>query len=660
MAEPTARIPDAAERRLRIILVHDYPPGVHAFELEKAFLGLGHRVFTVAMGGNTPGLDVPLLAMDPDYRYDLLTEPDTHVNDIVAAAGGGDLLLYLEPGRAYLPRDLEDCEIPTLGLLSEEGIHADWELPLYPMFDLGLTAWHSVQRRYRARGLDHVWQWYYGAAPVFIHNQHGERPEDFVFVGNLHPVIQRERNLVVQQITALAGEGFAIRLHGGLFFDRYNRALNRGKTTYAGSLTHQINMRVFESMAAGCLVIIPTPADAEDPLSRAFEPGREIVYADRVEDVLAAIRHYARDEDARRSITAAAERKVREVFQYRHVAERFVREIVPRIPADYRDRRAERLARAGDAPRTRRLNRARFGLGLGFAAHALAVMSQRMSQQPDAVWANALGVAHGLAGEFPEATTALAGAVDLEPTNPLYATNLACLVAHGMLLGDDPPSADLIDTVLELLDETDPAAVELGPDAFWYPYQYDRPRIEIARAITDLPVGPALSARLLDLMRFRLHSFAAAIHARLGDVAQAKTHLEAAAVILPDDGYTLDALGDVLTALDRSDEAADLHQRAAALEPFHTAPQIKVAHRMVLRGRPEDAARALRHLLDSTPSMDAVARAEAMALLGIAASQTGDLEGARLALENSLEIEADQPVVRRFLQQLPAADPQPV
>ena len=214
--------------------------------------------------------------------------------------------------------------------------------------------------------------------------------------------------------------------------------------------------------------------------------------------------------------------------------------------------------------------------------------------------------------------------------------------------------------MLELLDETDPTAVELGSDAFWYPYQYDRPRIEIARAITDLPVGSELSARLLDLMRFRLHSFAAAIHAQLGDVAQAKTHLEAAAVIVPDDGYTLDALGDVLAALDRSDEAAGLHQRAADLEPFHTGPRIKVAHRLVQFGRPADAARALRHLLDSTPSMGTVERAEAMALLGIAASQTGDLAAARLALENSLAIEADQPVVRRFLQQLPAADPQPV
>ena len=280
MPDTTPQFPNSGDRKFRLLLVHDYPPGVHAYELQRAFEALGHEVFTVGLAGNE-SLDGPLRAIDPSLRYDLLlSDLDTPANELVEAAGGADFLLYLEPGRAYLPRDIHACDIPTLGLLSEEAIYADWEVPLIPSFDLVLSAWHADQRRSRARGHDHVWQWYYAGAPSFMGNDHAPRPVDFTFVGNLHPVLQRERSRVLEQITALADEEYAVELRTMIFFDEYRQALNGAKTTYAGSVTRQINMRVLEAVAAGCLVIMPTPADPDDPVSHAFEPGREIVYAE--------------------------------------------------------------------------------------------------------------------------------------------------------------------------------------------------------------------------------------------------------------------------------------------------------------------------------------------------------------------------------------------
>jgi hypothetical protein len=60
MSAFTPLFPDAAHRKLKLVLVHDYPPGVHAYELEQAWKAVGHELFTVALGGNTPGLDAPL------------------------------------------------------------------------------------------------------------------------------------------------------------------------------------------------------------------------------------------------------------------------------------------------------------------------------------------------------------------------------------------------------------------------------------------------------------------------------------------------------------------------------------------------------------------------------------------------------------------------
>ncbi len=659
MSDLTPLFPDAAERKFRFILLSVFPPGMHTYEIEQAFRARGHEVFTAGLGGDPTEFNQLMRDRHPEYRFDLVTQAHTPIAEIVAAAGGADFLLFIEPHRAYLPPDIEDCEIPTIFLMGDDRINADWGLALYDRFDLGLTSVHAHARGYQARGLDHIRWWHCWAAPGFIDNLHLDRNDDFVFVGNLHPVIQRDRNLVVERITRLAREGYGINVQTRLWFDDYNRALNLGKTTYAGGVAEHFAMRVFESMTAGCLVIAPRPSNPDDPIVAAFESGREIVYVDSAEEALTAVRRFAHDEDARREITAAAEQKVRAQFTYGHAIDRFVTDVLPRIAHDFRARRSERLVQVGDSPTSRRLSRAHMAAGIGDPDVAGRILDDAAPVDRDAAWLNARGVVYALNGQRFEAAALLSDATARQPDDLAASVNLASVRAHQILMDGAPAEDGVVDHAIELLDRADPAAPFSATPTFWYPQGYDRPRMELSAAIIDLTPGKELQDRIMNLLRFRLNSFAAAIDARRGDIAAAGHHLAQAAAILPDDGYTRLAAGDVLLAQGRRSAAQRTYRKAAELEPFHAAAQLKLAHGDITHGRFSTAVQVLESLLEFSPVLTEPERAEALALIGIAAGRGHDLNRARTALEESLAVAPNQPAIRDLLTRL-SAGKQPV
>ena len=247
-------------------------------------------------------------------------------------------------------------------------------------------------------------------------------------------------------------------------------------------------------------------------------------------------------------------------------------------------------------------------------------------------------------------------ATDAAPDQPLYATNLACLQAHRMLNGEIAREPAGCEQVIDRLERGDPALETPEATAAWYPYHYDRTRIEIAHAISRIAPGDDQSRRLIELMRFRLHSFAGAIYAGMGYTLQSRAHMEQAAAIMPDDGYTQCALGDLYLAEDRVTDAEHAFQRTIETEPFHAEAHIKLGQIMVARNRIADAIASMRRLLAFFVTISEPERADALVVLGVAIARQGDIEGARASFEESLALKPDQAHVRNFLAQLADAE----
>ncbi|MBI3637709.1 MAG: glycosyltransferase, partial [Candidatus Rokubacteria bacterium] len=367
---------------LNILLVSGYPPGLHQYGTEKALRALGHTVFTV--GASTTAmlqeLEAAILQYDPGYRYDLIVAADEPLAAILARAPfEPDLLLYLESGIACLPPGIEEAPCPVVGLLTEDLLHAHWYSRIYPYFDLGLCTWKATEVAWRAQGYDHVRQWYYGARPAFSRDPGLPRIHDVAFLGNLNPRVQRKRLPAIQKILRLRDEGVSVYVGGGLFFEEYNRVYAQSKIVYHQGITDQVNMRVFEAMGAGCLVIMRRPQDPDDPSTRFFRDGEDVVYCDDDDQALDQIRYYLAHEDERRRIAAAGHRRVHAEHNYEDAVRRLFTDVLPALPEGLSAARGARLARFGTDERRRRLDYAWYYLSLG----ALEAADRQLVVLPD-------------------------------------------------------------------------------------------------------------------------------------------------------------------------------------------------------------------------------------------------------------------------------------
>src|SRR5579864_1752628 len=121
----------------RILLLSGWPAGTHQYEMDIALRELGFDVFTVGNNYSVlyPGLTAALEAMAPGYKLDLMVPADTPLAAISAASGfDPDLVLYVESGFPFLPPDIAEAPCPTVGMFTEDHLHADWNSALFPYF----------------------------------------------------------------------------------------------------------------------------------------------------------------------------------------------------------------------------------------------------------------------------------------------------------------------------------------------------------------------------------------------------------------------------------------------------------------------------------------------------------------------------------------------
>lgn len=100
-------------------------------------------------------------------------------------------------------------------------------------------------------------------------------------------------------------------LHRGLVAERHalRRLYQRARLTVNVTRAHgraSLNMRVFEAMACGCLVL----TDQAEAAAALFTPGEHLITYDSLDDLEAKARRYLADEAARRRIAEAGAREV--------------------------------------------------------------------------------------------------------------------------------------------------------------------------------------------------------------------------------------------------------------------------------------------------------------------------------------------------------------
>lgn len=218
---------------------------------------------------------------------------------------GFDLYLNIDDGLRYrLPSELHPCAWWAIDT------HLDfaWYRTKGHDFDFLYAAQRDGAAALRDEGL--AARWLPLACDPHIHRRH-ETPKEFdvCFVGNLCP---GPRDELVQLIQ----ERFPSTFVGRRYFGDMARTYSASRIVFNRSIRNDINMRVFEALACGSLLVTNDLSD--NGQAEMFRDGEHLATYTAAEEMLDKLAYYLSHEEERERIADAGRAAVREQHTYRH------------------------------------------------------------------------------------------------------------------------------------------------------------------------------------------------------------------------------------------------------------------------------------------------------------------------------------------------------
>lgn len=452
------------------------------------------------------------------------------------------LVLWLS--HASIAPALWKAPVPIIGLATDSDVLVHLYRRILPRCDLVFGSAPSVQR-WQSQGMTHVRELNLnGLGPA-----HSDEPEtaperdiDILFVGNLHPGIQRQRNTWLGRLAKLSSR-FNVVIRSGVFGDDYRSLLRRAKIVFNYSERGECNRRVFETIACGALLL---QERTNNEVAALLEHGKEYVTYDAC-DLEAVIAYYLTHDDERRAIAQAAQAR-RTDFTFSTFWTRGL-EIIEREWPVLQERMQARLT----IPFQSDLGAALWSAASGAPSQELP---EALGQAPPGALA-ALGA--GLLAKDPEQAAALFDrAMDFEPGHPVAGLNRAEVLAR---LGKRDEAIVQARQTLFQLERTEELTADVL-DAPHYPNGFDLFRVEWERALWNNPAdraGESTAKRVL--LRARLHSLLADLSGDLG-------HYGESVMSRPDLPNAQAALGCALARAKRFAEALSHLRSAVDADPF--------------------------------------------------------------------------------------------
>ncbi len=529
----------------------------------------------------------------PEPGLDLPIHPTDSWADLVSRLPAGWLpdFVVLRLDYATVPFGLWSAPVPLVGLAGDANLLWTSYRRVLPRCDLVLADTPTVAALTRS-GLPHVLPAnLYGCGRSWLEEHtEGERDIDVLFVGNLHPAVQRERQSWLGRLAALA-DRWRVHIATGVFGEAYRALLRRSRIVFNRSIRGELNQRVAEAVSSGAL-LFQERGNAE-VAARLGKPPAYVVYDE--DDLETLLEHYLTHESERLALVDVARRQATALSFDQCWAEAVAR-IVDALPAA----RKRATVRGSLTVREGLLLRAGQWLSsvhrdadptlAADLTQAVAVSSQ------DAELHHALGLIRSVGGDVAAAADCFGRATAASGGAALPGLSLIATLAA---MGQSQPAIDGARKLLARL-EHDPAAAVAGPDLGVFPPIYNHFRVEWERAGYDHAGDPRSQARSIQaLFRWRLSSLLAHLTGEL-------IHHYEAVLARPDLPVSQAELG---CALGRAGKPADAvsHLRAALSgNPFDVQAARALHQALRDSAQPEDAdrlARARRLLVRAAPGL---------------------------------------------------------
>jgi hypothetical protein len=228
---------------------------------------------------------------------------------------GFDLYLNVDDGlRDRFPGDLR----PSAFWAIDTHLDFEWYRAKAGDFDLVLAAQRDGARRLQGQGIPSA-RWLPLACDPDVHRKHDvPKRYDVCFVGNLLPGARTEAVRHLQK-------HFAGMFVGRCYLDEMAETYSASRIVLNRSVLGDVNMRVFEALACGSLLVTNDLAD--NGQAELFRAGEHLVTYRDLDDLVEKVAYYLEHEDEGERIAAAGREAVLAAHTYRHRMETILRTV---------------------------------------------------------------------------------------------------------------------------------------------------------------------------------------------------------------------------------------------------------------------------------------------------------------------------------------------
>ena len=232
-----------------------------------------------------------------------------------------DLLLWVESGVEYPLRFPKQLPFPTACYLVDTHLHLEKHLEVARSFTHVFVAQKRFVPAFRKAGLASVHWLPLACAPDTHGKVDVEKSLDVAFVGSVtaaHPV----RNRLLLRLA----ERFPVHVDR-CFLEEMAGTFSRAKIVFNRSVRDDLNMRTFEALATGSLLV--TDEAPGSGLTGMFTDGKHLVIYRDERELMERVAHYLENEEERERIAARGRQEVLARHTYAHRARRLLETVFP-------------------------------------------------------------------------------------------------------------------------------------------------------------------------------------------------------------------------------------------------------------------------------------------------------------------------------------------
>lgn len=247
--------------------------------------------------------------------HDIPCETDVDIKEIADKLPDSqypDMFLWIESVYGYFPKGVSKVPFPTACYMIDSHLSLGWHIEWATQFDIVFTAQREYVSNFKNAGCKNV-IWLPLACDPSIHKKYEvDKEYDICFVGSITQEHKRRKRLL-----DTLSKRFNVRIERS-FLEEMSIAFSKAKIVFNEAVRNDLNMRVFEALAAGSMLF--TDEAKGSGLTEIFRD-REHLAVYNEQNLIALADYYLNHDEEREEIARAGREEVLQKHSYDHRVE---------------------------------------------------------------------------------------------------------------------------------------------------------------------------------------------------------------------------------------------------------------------------------------------------------------------------------------------------